>query len=121
MAVPIGLSDPLTVARNGSLHSQLTHPIIAPLVAVFATATINLARDKLLAPNSLRLRELVMATYNGTTDNDNSTGSFDDDEMYGFAGDDSLNGGFGSDLLDGGDGNDYRHGVSTRGYRLATP
>ena len=46
LPVPIRLSDPLTVARNGSLHPQLTHPIIAPLVAVFATATINVAREQ---------------------------------------------------------------------------
>ena len=56
-----------------------------------------------------------MATYNGTSGNDNYVGTTGDDTIYGNDGNDTLQGGDGSDSIFGGNGNDSLYD-GTGGY-----
>jgi trimeric autotransporter adhesin len=51
-----------------------------------------------------------MATFNGTTGNDNLIGALTDDILLGLAGNDTLTGSNGNDSLDGGSGTDVMSG-----------
>jgi len=53
-----------------------------------------------------------MPTYNGTTGNDNISGSKNADNLYGFEGNDTLNGRQGNDNLYGGAGDDILRGFN---------
>ena len=69
---------------------------------------LEFTTGKITAPQVLKPE--IMASYNGTFNDDSLDGSSGNDNIKGAAGNDTINGGDGNDTLGGGEGNDQLNG-----------